>query len=43
MARRNGQINKVQCLIELLEEKRCLWKIFLNEYTKREVKEKAYL
>ena len=34
--------DEVQDLIELLEEKACLWDIFSNEYTKREVKERAY-
>ena len=34
--------DKVRDLIELLEEKSCLWDIFSNEYTKREVKERAY-
>ena len=34
--------DKVQDLIELLEEKPCLWDIFSNEYTKREMKERAY-
>ena len=34
--------NEVQDLIELLEEKPCLWDIFPNEYTKGEVKERAY-
>ena len=29
-------------MIELLEVKPCLWDIFSNEYTKREVKERAY-
>ena len=34
--------DEVQDLFELLEEKLCLWDIFSNEYTKREVKERAY-
>ena len=34
--------DEVQDLIELLEVKPCLWDIFSNEYTKREVKERAY-
>ena len=34
--------DEVQDLFELLEEKPCLWDIFSNEYTKREVKERAY-
>ena len=34
--------DEVQNLIKLLEEKPCLWDIFSNEYTKREVKERAY-
>ena len=34
--------DKVRDLIELLEEKSRLWDIFSNEYTKREVKERAY-
>ena len=29
-------------MIELLEEKPCLWDIFSSKYTKREVKERAY-
>ena len=29
-------------MIELLEEKPCLWDIFSKEYTKREVRERAY-
>ena len=31
-----------QDLSEVLEEKPCLWDIFLNEYTKREVNKRAY-
>ena len=38
MARRNGQMI---WFIALLEEKRCLWDIFSNEYSKREVKERT--
>ena len=34
--------DEFQDLFELLEEKPCLWDIFSNEYTKREVKERAY-
>ena len=34
--------DEVQDLIQLLEEKPCLQDIFSNEYTKREVKERAY-
>ena len=34
--------DEVQDLFEPLEEKPCLWDIFSNEYTKREVKERAY-
>ena len=34
--------DKVQDLIELFEEKSCLWDIFSREYTKTEVKEKVY-
>ena len=34
--------DEVQDLIELLKEKPCLWNIFLNEYTKRQVKERVY-
>ena len=34
--------DEVQDLFELLKEKPCLWDIFSNEYTKREVKERAY-
>ena len=34
--------DEVQNLIELLEEEPCLWNIFSNEYTKGEVKERAY-
>ena len=33
--------DEVQDLIELLKEKPCLWNIFLNEYTKRQVKERV--
>ena len=33
--------HKVQDLIELIEKKTCLWDIFSNEYTNREVKERA--
>ena len=33
--------NEVQDLIELSEEKPCLCDIFSNEYTKKEVKERA--
>ena len=32
----------MQDLIEVLDEKPCLWDNFSNEYTKREMKEKAY-
>ena len=32
-------VDEVQDLIELLEEKPCLWNSFSNEYTKKEVKE----
>ena len=43
---KNGKMkwtnDEVQDLFELLKEKPCLWDIFLNEYTKREVKERAY-
>ena len=35
-------VDEVQDLIELLEEKPCLWNSFSNEYTKKEVKERAY-
>ena len=35
--------DEVQDLNELLEEKPCLWDMFPNEYTKREVKERAYV
>ena len=34
--------DEVQDLNKLLEEKPCLWDMFSNEYTKREVKERAY-
>ena len=34
--------DEIQDLIELLEEKPCLWDIFSKEYTKGEVKERAY-
>ena len=34
--------DEIQELNELLEEKPCLWDMFSNEYTKREVKERAY-
>ena len=34
--------DEVQDLIEVLDEKPCLWDIFSNDYTKREVKERAY-
>ena len=30
-------------MIELLEERTCLWDIYSNDYTKREQKEKAYM
>ena len=33
--------DEVQGLTELLQKKTCLWDIFLNEYTKREVEERA--
>ena len=43
---KNGKMkwtnDEVQDLFELLKEKPCLWDIFSNEYTKREVKERAY-
>ena len=35
--------DEVQDLIELLEEKPCLWDIFSNEYTKKDVKERVYV
>ena len=35
--------DEVQDLIELVEEKPCLWDIFSNEYTKKEVKERVYV
>ena len=34
--------DEVQDLIELHEERPCLWDIFSNEYTKREEKERTY-
>ena len=34
--------DEVQDLMELLEEKPCLWDFFSNEYIKRQVKERAY-
>ena len=34
--------SKVQELIERLEERTCLWNIYAKEYTKRELREKAY-
>ena len=34
--------DKVQDVMELLEEKPCLWDFFSNEYIKRQVKERAY-
>ena len=33
---------EIQDLTELLEEKPCLWDSFSKDYTKREVKERAY-
>ena len=33
--------DEVQDLTELLQKKTCLWDIFLNEYTKREVEKRA--
>ena len=35
--------NKSHVLIELLEERTCLWDIYSNDYTKRDHEEKAYM
>ena len=40
--KKKGTDDELQDSIELLEEKPCLWDIFFEQYTKREVKKIAY-
>ena len=38
----NKNCNETTAFIDLLEKRICLWDIFDNEYTKREIRELAY-